>query len=228
MRGRFKLKWLHQNKKWLQLLLVVIPVLLVIPRLDYFSLENIVYFAPESMFLAAIIFLIIYVIKSIVMLIPISVLYIAAGVVFPTGWAIVITYICLIVALSFGYFIGKNLGKNKLNSLFERHEKIADFLEERKDNLSTFCLMSRLVRMQFDMTNMVSGALDVPFTKFLGASLLGLTPAVIPYVIAGTHIYDPLSTNFLLPLSISLFISLLVVIARSVHKRQVKKKVVKV
>jgi len=222
MKGRLTLKWLHQNKKWLRLLLIVAVGLLVIPRLDYFSIENIVRFTPESIFLAIMVFLLIYMIKAIVMLIPISILYIAAGIVFPTAWAIMITYVCLMVALSIGYFIGKKLGKDKLYRLLVKYKRVADFLEERKDNLSAFCFMSRLLRVQFDVTNMMSGALDIPFKKFLVISLLGLSPTAIPYVIAGAYIYDPLSTDFLFPFAISIFISLIAFVAHTGHQKWIK------
>lgn len=222
------MKVLNQNKKWLWLILIAVVLLLVIPRLDYFSIENIVRVAPESIFLAALVFLSIYIIKSIVMFIPISILYIAAGIVFPTGWAILLTYICLTVALSIGYFIGKKLGKDRLDKLLKKHQKTANFFEENKENLSTFCFMSRLVRVQFDITNMVSGALAIPFPKFLAVSLLGLSPVVIPYIIAAAHIYDPLSADFLIPFVVSILISLIAFLVHSYHRKYMKKKIVEV
>ena len=223
MRGRFKLKWLYQNKKWFHLFLIVIIGMSVIPNLSYFSFENLIHFSPDSLLLAAIVFFFIYVIKAIVLLIPISLLYIAAGVIFPKFWAIIITYIGLIAALSIGYFNGKSLGEVGLSKLLTRQKKIAHFLEARKENLPAFCFTARIFRLQFDLTNMICGAMDMPFIKFLIASLVGLSPTIIPYIFVGSYLTNPLSIEFWLPFSISILISLIAIMVHRFHKKYVEK-----
>ena len=198
-----RLNWLYQKRKWFGVLSIIILIILVVWQLDYFSLENIVNLMPGSLFLSLLIFIGIYVLKTLTMVIPISMLYLAAGVVFPLPIALAVTYFCLIIAMTVGYMIGKKLGAERLNSWLGKHKKAANFVEARQNQLSNFCLMSRLLKMQFDIVNMVSGALHIPYLKFLGASLLGVSPVVIPYVIAASHIHDPLSADFFLPLVLS-------------------------
>ena len=201
------MNWVYQNRKWLWIPVVLIIAALVIWRLDYFSVENIVALMPESLFLSVLIFIGIYVLKTLTMVIPISILYIAAGVVFSVPVALAVTYFCVSVAMTVGYTIGKKVGAERVNAWLGKHKKAANFIETRQDSLSNFCLMSRLLKMQFDVVNMISGALHVPYIKFLAASLLGVSPVVIPYVIAASHIDDPFSADFLAPLVLSIVFS---------------------
>ena len=215
------MNWIYQNRKWLWIPAVVIIVALVISQLDYFSVENIIALMPDSLLLSVLIFVGIYVLKTLTMVFPISVLYIAAGIVFPTPVAIAVTYFCLTIAMTVGYVIGKKLGADRLNNWLGKHQKAANFIEARQANLSTFCLMSRLLKMQFDVVNMVSGALHIPYLKFLMASLVGVSPVVIPYIIAASSIYDPLSADFFLPLVLSIVFSFAVAF---LHTRWQKRK----
>ncbi|MCL2558970.1 MAG: VTT domain-containing protein [Turicibacter sp.] len=219
------MEWLHTHRKWLHICLIVIASALVIPRLDYFSVEAIVNFSPDSLWLAASLFLAIYVIKALVMLIPISLLYVAAGIVFPLVWAFVVTYLCLIVALSIGYLNGKSLGEDNLSKLLTKQKKFAELLEARKANLPLFASMARIFRLQFDLTNMICGALNMNFIKFLTASLLGVSPVVVPYIIASAHIGNPTSMNFWIPFSISLLVSLVAFVIYTISKKTNKKRV---
>jgi uncharacterized membrane protein YdjX (TVP38/TMEM64 family) len=62
----------------------------------------------------------------------------------------------------------------------------------------------------FDLLSMFCGALGLPFVKYLIVSLLGLSPTVMPLILAGAHISDPLSARFLVPFGVSLAITLTV------------------
>ena len=201
---------LGKYKKWLHGIVLVGLFLLIMPHLQFFSIENIVNYAPSSIPLAALVFLLIYTLKSVVMVIPIPVLYISAGIVFPLEWAVAITYLGLIIALSIGYVVGKRLGENKVNRIYARHQKIAGFLDSRKDNLSSLCFTCRVLPVPFDLFSMFCGALKMPFGKYIFVSLLGLTPKALPFIFTGASIGDPLSIEFLAPFSISFIIMLIV------------------
>ena len=47
---------------------------------------------------------------------------------------------------------------------------------------------------------MFFGATKVPFPSYLLFSLLGLSGIMVPYVVAGESVTDPLSKEFLLPI----------------------------
>jgi len=147
------------------------------------------------------------------MIIPAPVLYVAAGVVFPTGWAILITYLCLTLEFFLGYLYGKKLGTTKVMALLTKNKKIAGFLEIRKENIPALCFISRLSPLPKDLFSLFYGAIGMPFWKYLLISLAGVSPVMFPTVIAGTSASNPLSTEFLVPFVICFFVMSVVFIA---------------
>ena len=176
-------------KKVLTIPITVGLVLLILPNLRMVSVENIVASTPASLPLAVLSFLIIFSVKSVVMLIPITVLYISVGIVFPYGgWAYMVAYLGVLLALSIGYFNGKRLGEDKVESLISRYPKMERFMEKRRENFTYLCFFSRLIPFPFDVFSMFSGAIKVPFVRYLVLSLLGLTPKLILFVFTGITI----------------------------------------
>jgi len=179
-----KLDW----KKLLAIPIIVGLVLLILPNLRLVSVENIVASTPASLPLAVLSFILFFSVKAVVMFIPITVLYISVGIVFPFGWAYIISYIGVILSLSIGYFNGKRLGEDKVEKLISKYPKIGSFVERRRGNLTYLCFFSRLIPFPFDIFSMFSGAIRVPFVRYLILSLLGLTPKLILFVFAGITI----------------------------------------
>jgi len=197
------MNWLQKNKKWIQLLSFIFILSLLFPKLKFISVDIIVDLGLSSIPLAILAFLIIYVLKAIVMVIPVTVLYIAAGIVFPTEWAITITYCLLFLELTIGYFRGKKLGAGKVDTLLKNNKRVAQFIENREDSLPSLCFISRLLPLPVDVFSMFFGTVNMPYGKYIFVSLLGLSPTMIPFVIASSSISHPLSLSFLLPFGIS-------------------------
>jgi len=197
------------NKNWLRVILLVLIILVLLPHMRNLTVESIVNYAPASMPLAVLVFIMLYVLKSIVIVVPVSMFYIAAGIVFPVGWALVVTYFCLVVALSLGYMVGKYLGEDKVNKIISKNKKLAAFLsEDKRDNLSSFCFIARVIPVPFDLLSMFCGALNMPYWRYIYLSLLGLSPVVIPFVISGASVSNPMSAEFIVPFSFSIVVTL--------------------
>ena len=174
------------------------------------SINAIIDYGVSCVALALILLVAAYALKAVVMIIPGALLYVVAGVLFPTGWAIAITYLCLSLELTIGYINGKKLGKGKVNKLLIKSKHISALFEERKDNLPYLCFISRVLPFPVDLVSMFFGAVKMPFKGHLFISLLGKSPVVIPYVLAGTAITNPLTAKFLVPFGVSLFITVTV------------------
>ena len=157
-----------------------------------------------SSWLSAVLILLLYAIKSITMTMPNSVLYIATGILFPPVIAILITYLGLTVSLTVGYVSGNLLGEKKVYNLIEKNKKIKKFFGIYKNNLLLLCLMTRLLSFPFGIVSFFLGALKMPFTKYIITSLLGVSPIMIPIVIAGDAITNPLSLRFMIPIVIAI------------------------
>ena len=73
------------NKNWLRVVPLVLIILVLLPHMNNLTVEGIVNYAAASMPLAVLVFVMLYIMKSIVIVVPVSMFYIAAGIVFPVG-----------------------------------------------------------------------------------------------------------------------------------------------
>jgi len=177
---------------------------LVAFNMDLFSIESIEGYAEFSIWLTALGFLLVYIIKAFSMAFPTGLLYIAAGIVFNPWIGLAITYGGLTIAIAVGYFMGRRLGQEQVDKMFARHKKAADLLNRGDDNLALLCFMARVLPLPFGMVSMFFGAVKMPFWKYLFVSLLGASPFMIPFVVAGSYIENPLSPAFITAMGISL------------------------
>ena len=124
---------MDKKLKLLQGVFAVSAIIVILFFARYFkelSVQSLLDFTPESPALAALVFLGLYCLKAFVLFIPLTVLYLGAGVLFPVGWAFVLTYFCLIVESSIGFFLGRRLGRKRVRDLLshsERGRKLLDF-----------------------------------------------------------------------------------------------------
>jgi uncharacterized membrane protein YdjX (TVP38/TMEM64 family) len=174
--------------------------------------------AQISLWMTMLVFMGIYILKPIVMFIPLPALYIAASIIFPTWFAFTLTYSGVALALTSGYYSGKFLGEKRVNKYLTKSTKIKQFLGDRTEKFLFVCFFYRILPLPFDLFNMMCGATGVLFWKYLVISLLGLSTIIIPNILAGAYITTPLSPRFLIPFGISLVITLSVFI---LYKRKI-------
>jgi len=210
--------WFKCNREWILITLALALVAVaVISNIDFllsevFSIDNILRHMMLPTWLIVLIFLALYALKGAILVVSVIMLYIAAGMLFPTWAAILITYAGLTVSFSVGYFVGIKLGEEKVSRIVAKRKKISDFLRGNKENIVFFCFISRLLPMSYGLASLLFGALRVSFFKYLFMSLLGVSPRMIPIVLAGAAIRNPLSAEFLVPFSISLSITIIILV----------------
>ena len=197
---------------YLLVLAAVITALLLVPRFAKIEVRDILEYTPKSPWLAALVLVGIYVFKVFLLVFPIVVLYVVAGMLFPTAQAFLVTIVGLLLALSLGFWLGRWLGRERLERLVGSRIRDKEGLpgsaaERRRSFDLSLCFFSRLSPIPFDLMNMYLGASTIRFGQYLGLSLLGLMPIMIPLVLMGESITDPLSADFLIPFGISVMIS---------------------
>jgi uncharacterized membrane protein YdjX (TVP38/TMEM64 family) len=153
------------------------------------------------------IFLIIglYLLKTVVWVIPISALYVGAGFLLPVLPAITVTYVGLTLDLTLSFYFGKYMGKSHVMNEIKRRKSGKWMLDAVNKNSSFTCFIIRMLPgPPTEVTNMLFGALHMQYGKFLILSILGMTPEMLPVIFVGKAVANPLSKEFLLPLLISL------------------------
>lgn len=140
--------------------------------------------------------------------IPITVLCVIPGMVFPTGYAVAINISGFLILLTTKFYWGKRLGGGAVTKIFSRYDNVRRMFESNGKGSAWLLLAFRLVpSFPINPVSQLYGAMGCEFHKYLWISLLGLMPKVISYSVIGRNVYDPFSMAFLLPIILLLLIS---------------------
>jgi len=216
---------MNKKIKVLRILAVVIIVSLLLVLLRTFrglTVQELLSYSPESPFLAFLIIIGLYSLKSVTIFLPLIVLYIGAGILFTIPVAIAITYLGLTIELTIGYWIGWRFGSAGYDKIIQKNKTIQKWLKPSDKTFNTVCFILALLPgpLPLDITCMLLGATRISYIRFLLFSLLGLSPGMLAFVIAGDSIASPLSNEFLIPFSIALFITLITFVILQISLRK--------
>lgn len=204
---------MRKRIKHFNLILVISIILLIIicaPRASKLSLQDLLDFTPESLPLAGLVLIGLYCLKAFVMFIPLTALYIGAGMVFPLGWAIGLTYFSLAVEGTIGFFLGRRLGSERVRALINKSERGKRIMELGAANGILSCFIIRMIPgPPIELTHMFIGTTDIKYPHFIIGTLLGYTPGMIPLVVMGEAAVDPFSKKFLIALALSIVVTVI-------------------
>ncbi len=164
----------------------------------------------SSFLIAAVSILAVYMVKGVTFVIPASLLYITVGMAMSAPKALIINFAGIILELSTSYLLGIILGGNLVKKKIResKHgDKILN-LYDKYENAGIF--ITRLAVFPIDLNSVFLGSVRTPYIKYLGLSLLGLSPRLILYTLLGYEIYKYIPYKYLLPGAAILLILLLV------------------
>ena len=183
----------------LGLIWVGIIVILFIHRKEL-SAEGIARYTPKNPWLAAIVMLALFALKSLSIVIYSGLLYAANGILFPLPVAIVLNLIGTVIMVSLPYLIGRRTGASAVDEIRAKYPKAEAIHDLRAKNDFLFAFLVRMVRMPSDVASLYMGAVHVEYKKYLLGSLLGMLPHTITYPIIGMSIRDIRSPQFIISL----------------------------
>lgn len=161
------------------------------------------------------------IVKSFALIFPPAVLFILSGIVFDNFWvAVFVNFIATACSLILPYFLGKFTGADMVNSLkgrFKAIKKLDDFADE--NSFAVVFVFKAGGFMPSDLSSLIFGALNIPFSKYFIASNLGMLVLNILWSLVGSKgdLSNPLSFLYALP-------ALLFAIAASIFMGLRKKK----
>lgn len=133
----------------------------------------------------------IYLLKSLVFVVPASLIYIAVGLAFPTHWAILINAVGILIEISATYLFGVIMGGpyvvNKLKKI-KYGDKILEL--HGKNKLSAIFAIRAIPVFPIDIVSLFLGAVRMRFLPYVLLSLGGILPRVILFTILGDGLYD--------------------------------------
>lgn len=162
-----------------------------------------------------------YCLKTILWVIPIDALYLGAGILFPVWFAVIITYLGLLIDFTISFFVGRRIGKTSvMEALYKRKPVQQLFALAEKNHVAGCFMMRMLPGPPTEITNMFYGATSIRYRHFLAASMLGMTPGMLPVIFMGKAVLTPFSKEFLIPFFISLvFVVLAFIVSFIVRKK---------
>lgn len=195
----------ERTKKLLRAVLHAAPLLIVLGLFlsllrsgDRITAQTILSYSPEQPALAALFLIALFALKSLSVLLPLAVLFMAGGILFPTPVAIAVSTAGVAVAITIPYLLGRHAGADRAAQLAERYPKVRTLQEFQRRNDFLFSFMTRIIGiLPCDIVSLYMGASGVPYGKYLAGGLLGLLPDVIAITVLGTSISDPRSPAFL-------------------------------
>lgn len=163
---------------------------------------------PRTMLVAAIVILVYYTLKSFIVVIPVMVVQIAAGLLFPTPIAILINLIGLVITLSISYVLGRFTGYAYMEKLLRRYPKAEIIRSLPQKNSILFCfLIHNLSLFPMNVIGMFVGSIGIPYRKYFVGAFLGSLIRVISITVVGASVTNPTSPVFILSLAVTVIVS---------------------
>ena len=192
-------------------IILLIDWLVIIGLLCYyikdFSVESILRYTPQNHVLSFFVILLLFVLKSISIVIYIGILYAASGILFSLPFALIVDILGTAAALSVPYLIGRVIGPNVAARIMERYPKVEAIRDKRRNGDFLFSFIIRFIGgLPTDIVSLLMGTMKVDYLRYLFGGLLGLAPRMAVYSIMGMSVTDMNFSLFFIAIAVELII----------------------
>lgn len=173
----------------------VAMTIFVVAVLNYEKLKNIdvraLVDASTNMIIAIATIWGIYLVKSVLFIIPAMLIYVSIGMAFPPTTACLISLVGIILEVTVTYFLGRFLGGPYVNRLLSKTKPGRKVLDMKlNENFPTLLVIRALPVFPIDFVSLFWGASKCRFPRYFIASVVGIMPRVILFTIIGDSIYE--------------------------------------
>lgn len=172
------------------------------------SVNTILRYTPENAMLAAGIVLLLFALKSLTVVFPLSILYLASGIIFQPVIAVLISTVGLAITITIPYWIGKYSGKQIVQEICQKYPKAGMIAQYQRTNTFFACFITRIVGfLPGDIVSIYFGACDTAYLIYLAAGVSGSLLSIITTTLLGEKISDPFSVEFMIVLLCRILVS---------------------
>lgn len=160
----------------------------------------------ENKPLAFLLILILFALKTFIMILPYNAIYLLSGVMFSLPVAFLVNVAGTVVQLTLSYYKGKHF-QSMLPMFLRKFRRLNRVLERDGGNLM---LLFGLRIVPFFPLNIVSelyGNGNCGFLQFIIVSIVGLIPKLVGYTLIGKSVFNPSSPLFWIPFAMLIAIS---------------------
>ena len=163
------------------------------------SVKTILRYTPENSILTVGIMLLFFALKSLTVVFPLSILYLASGILFQPAAAVLVSTIGLAITITIPYWIGKYSGKQAVQEICQKYPKAGMVAKYQRANTFFACFITRIVGfLPGDIVNIYFGACDTAYLIYLVAGVSGSLLSIITTTLLGEKISDPFSVEFMI------------------------------
>ena len=198
-----------RTKETLKVLLrvAVAMVIFIIATINYDKLKNIdirqIVDASSNMIIAIGTIWGVYLVKSVLFILPASLIYISIGMAFNTGTACLISLVGIILEVTVTYYLGLFLGGDYEINLLKKSNPGKKILDMKlNENFPTLLGIRALPVFPIDFVSLFWGASKCRFPRYFIASVVGIMPRVVLFTILGDGIYDYIPIHLIIKLII--------------------------
>lgn len=180
------------------LLVMVLITVLILASGEEITVESILNFTPKKKVPAILVLLLLFALKSMSVVFPMIVLYIASGIMFSLPLALAVNSIGACITVTIPYCIGRYSGSGLIAKLRQKYPKIDALQQFQQKHDFYFVYMVRAIGgLPGDVVSMYMGASHISYLPYLGGCLAGMFLKLCLQTIMGTAIHDPTSPEFL-------------------------------
>ena len=162
---------------------------MIIVNRDKVTVDAIISYTPSNLFLAALVLLLLFALKSLSVFFASIVLYTVSGLVFPLPAAILVNSFGVIIMASEAYLMGRIFGSDLIDTIAEKHPKVQPILHLQDKRPFLFTFLLRMLKVSnVDISSMYMGASHTKFAPYLAASYLAFIPELVLYAVLGSSI----------------------------------------
>ncbi len=158
----------------------------------------------ETRFRGTLAILFFFAAKSIFFFLPAPLLYISAGMLLSIPLAFSLVSLGLFLDFSLTYFYGSMLGNDFVEKILSRSRRFQKLLNYNLENDLKLAFTLRLTPVNLEAVSLIMGASGNSFWRFIAASLLGIVPKLLVYILIGNAIIHPITVS-----TIALFVIML-------------------
>lgn len=182
--------------------------------------ENSVAELPNK-FVIAIAILLLFSVKSIIVLLPASATCLVTALLFPFPLAVIINIVGYCLMFTAKYFWGKHIGEGQVSRLVKHSKRLWKYIQDEENGYATgnplLLFILRLVpTVPINPISQMYGKMGYDFWKYIILSALGISLRVVSVTSLGSNVSDPFSSAFIVPLVVILFVSGFSMIALSI------------
>lgn len=188
------------------------------------TIEDILEFTPENLWIAAIVMVGLFALKSLSMFFPMFILIASTGSIFPDFLpAIIVNSIGAAVMLTIPYAIGRFAQKDFVMGIIKKNKNADKLYEIKSENEWFIAYFLRVINvLPCDLVSMFLGATRFRFVKYMAGSFAGVLPGMITTTLIGANIKDPTSPAFLIAVAVEVVFAVLSTAGYYLYKKRKK------